>query len=420
MSNGLVSCTRLENGVRVVSESVRDVASAAVGVWIENGSRYETAALNGISHFIEHLMFKGTSSRSAVQIAEDIEGLGGTLNAFTGKEYTCYHARVLAEHTAVAFDVLADIVLDSLFREEDVETEREVIFQEIFDCEDSPEDFVHDYFLESYWPGHPLGWAVAGNVESVGRIGRNDLRAYVAERYRPDRIVVAAAGRVTHDEVVALARKYFSDLTGTYDPGIADRPDFNPGVFVRRRDLEQVHIVMGLPGISVLDPRREAAEILVAALGGGMSSRLFQRIREERGLAYTVYAFQDSFRDIGYTGVYAATSPESVREVIDITLSEMDRIARHGLGTEDLERTRRQLIGSIPLALESTDSRMFRIARNQIYHGREIPIREVMEQLRSVTNDDIIELAREVFSLDRLGIALLGNAEEDLIQIPAG
>ncbi len=420
MSTGQVCSTRLENGVRVVTESVRDVASAAVGVWIENGSRYETASMNGISHFIEHLMFKGTSRRTAVQIAEDIEGLGGSLNAFTGKEYTCYHARVLADHVPVAFDVLADIVLDSLFREQDVETEREVIFQEIFDCEDSPEDFVHDYFLESYWPGHPLGWTVAGSIDSVGRISAEDLRAYVAERYRPDRMVIAVAGRIEHEQIVELSRKYFSALGGTYDPGPADRPDFNPGVFVRRRDLEQVHIVVGLPGISVLDVRREAAEILVAALGGGMSSRLFQRIREERGLAYSVYAFQDAFRDIGYTGVYAATSPESVREVIDITLSEMNRIARHGLGTEDLDRTRRQLIGSIPLALESTDARMFRIARNQIYHGRDIPVEEVIAALRRVANDDIVELAREVFSLERLGIALLGNAEEDLIQLPAG
>ncbi|RMD83692.1 MAG: insulinase family protein [Candidatus Dadabacteria bacterium] len=419
MNHGQVRSSRLENGLRVVTEPVRDVASVALGLWIENGSRHETRELNGISHFLEHLLFKGTTKRSPMQIAEEIESAGGSINGFTGKEYTCFHARIPSRELVTAFDVLADILLDSLLREDDIETEREVIVQEIFDCEDSPEDFVHDYFLESYWPGHPLGWTVVGTVESVSRIRRQDLVAYLQERYRPDRIVVAAAGEVAHEEVVALARKYFASMRGTYDPGPADRPDFNPGVFVRRRDLEQVHIVMGLPGVSAVDPRREVAEVLVTALGGGMSSRLFQRIREERGLAYTVYAFQNPFRDIGYTGIYAATSREHARDVVAIALGELKRIARDGLTSSELERTKRQLIGSIPLSLESTEARMARIARNQIYHGREIPLAETMAQIEKVGPADIVELARELFSTDRLGVAMLGNADEELIELPA-
>jgi len=407
----------LDNGVRVVTESVRDVASVTTGVWVENGSRYESQELNGISHFIEHLLFKGTRSRSAREVAEAIESLGGSINAFTDKECTCYHARVLAEHTEASLDVLADIFLNSLFRDDDIALEREVSLQEIYDCEDSPEDFIHDYFLASYWPGHPLGWPVTGTAESVARIGRGDIVRFVEDRYRPDRVLVVAAGRVDHDEFVDLCRQRFGGLTGTFECPPADRPDFNPGIFVSNRDLEQVHIVVGLPGLSVSDERREAAELLVTALGGGMSSRLFQSVREERGLAYSIYAFQSPFRDIGYTGVYAATSRENVTEVVDLILEEVSSIRHSGLTRDELERTKGQLIGSIPLSLESTESRMVRIARNQVYFGREIPVAEVVDTIRATRLEDIVELAREVFAFERLGVALLGDAEDGMLNL---
>ena len=403
--------------MRVVTESVRDVASATVGIWVENGSRYESQRLNGISHFIEHLLFKGTSTRSARRVAEEIECLGGTINAFTDKESTCYHARVLAEHLEASLDVLGDIFLNSLFRDDDLSLEREVILQEIFDCEDSPEDFIHDYFLEKYWPGHPLGWTITGTAETVRSIKREDILEFVAERYRPDRVLVVAAGRVDHDEFVDMCRSRFAGLGGTFARPSDDRPDFNPGVFISNRDLEQVHLVVGLPGVSVTDARRETAEILVTALGGGMSSRLFQSIREERGLAYSVYAFQSPFRDIGYTGVYAATSRDHVAEVVDLILDEVSVIARHGLKADELERTKGQLIGSIPLSLESTESRMVRIARNQIYFDRELPVTEVVDTIQSASQGDVIELAREVFAFERLGIALLGDAEEGMVTL---
>lgn len=403
----------------MVTENVRDVASAAIGVWVESGSRYESQRLNGISHFIEHLLFKGTARRTARQVAEDIESLGGSINAFTDKECTCYHVRVLAEHTESAIDVLADIFLNSAYRAEDVDLEREVILQEIFDCEDSPEDYVHDYFLESYWPGHPLGWTITGSAESVGRITREDLVAFVGERYRPDRVIVAAAGSIDHDAFVDVCRARFAAVSGTFDTPTSDRPDFNPGVFVCRRDLEQVHIVAGLPGVSEVDPRRDAAELLITALGGGMSSRLFQSVREERGLAYSIYAFPSAFRDIGYTGIYAATSREHVTQVVDLILAEITSVAAGGLAADEVERTKGQLIGSIPLALESTESRMMRIARNQMYYGREVPVSEVIDNIRGTTADEIMTLARELFSFERLGVALLGDAEESMVELPS-
>ncbi|MFP6600156.1 MAG: pitrilysin family protein [Deltaproteobacteria bacterium] len=404
----------------MASESVSGVSSVAVGLWVENGSRHERQALNGISHFIEHLFFKGTDRRSARRIAEDIERLGGSINAFTGKENTCYHTRTLAEHLEPSLDVLADIYLNSLFGPEDVELEREVITQEILDAEDSPEDVVHDYFLASYWPGHPLGWPILGTVESLGAIGHNEMVDYVRGTYSADRTLIVAAGAVDHDRLVELASERFGHMTPGTGPAQFDRPDFRPGTFARPRDLEQVHLLIGFPGLPYTDVGHEASEVLVAALGGGMSSRLFQKVREERGLAYSVYAFSCPFKDIGYTGVYAATAAEHVAEVVDLVLTEVSDMCERGLESEELEGTKDQMIGGIPLALESTDTRMMRLARNQLYYGRELSVAEASTRLRSVTNDNIVNVARGLFSFERLGIALLGEADEDMVSLPLG
>lgn len=409
--------TRLENGLRVVTESNGSV-STAVGVWIEAGSRHEAQPQNGASHFLEHLVFKGTASRSAFGIADDIEKLGGSINGFTTKEYTCFHARTLAAHVPVAVDVLADLVRRPSLREEDVEIERDVVLQEILDAEDSPEDFVHDYFLEQYWPGHPLGWPVLGTRESIANLDREVLIGFRRRAYSPDRMIVAAAGDIEHEPFVDMCRRHFNDLTGVAEGFEADRPDFRPGVFAASRDIEQVHVVIGFPGISVTDPRREAAEVLMSALGGGMSSRLFQKVREERGLAYNIYAFQSAFRDIGYSGVYAATSREHVTETVRLVLEDVLAVARDGLTSSELERTKGHLVGSIPLALESTESQMFRLARNQMYFGRELPVEEVVRAIEDVSIEDVILLAREIFAFDRLGIALVGDADGDLVALP--
>jgi predicted Zn-dependent peptidase len=416
-----VRTTRLDNGIRVVTESADALASAALGIWIENGSRHETRSKNGISHFIEHMLFKGTEQRSAFEIADEIESLGGSINAFTTKDCTCFHTRTLGDHVPQAFDVLGDIVLHSELRAEDLEIEREVILQEIFDVEDSPEDFVHDFFLEQYWPGHPLGWSVTGTPESVTDITRDDIVSFLSKRYLPERIIVAAAGNVDHDAIVELTRKHFSGMRGSAPaPEAVDRPDFNPSVFSAYRDLEQVHLVVGFPGVSLGDPRRETAELIVAALGGGMSSRLFQSVREERGLSYSVYAFQSPFEEIGYTGIYAATAREHVAETVGLILDEVADIRAKGLAPDELRRLKQQLVGAIPLALESTESRMFRIARNEIYFGRDVPIAEVVRDIQAIDHGSVVELAREIFSVDRLGIAMLGDADADLLSVSAG
>jgi predicted Zn-dependent peptidase len=415
--NGATRTTRLDNGVRVVTEASAGV-STAVGVWIEAGSRHEQRHHNGASHFLEHLVFKGTSKRSAFSIADDIEKLGGSINGFTTKEYTCYHARTLAEHAPVAIEVLADLVRNPLLRSEDVEIERDVILQEIFDAEETPEDFVHDYFLEQYWPGHPLGWPVLGTKETIAGLGREVLSTFLTERYRPDRLIVAAAGGLEHESFVDLCRRHFEGLQGAGTSPVIDRPDFSPGVFLSQRDLEQVHMVVGFPGIAYTDPRREVADVLVSALGGGMSSRLFQEVRERRGLAYSVYAFQSGFRDIGYTGVYAATSREHLTETARVVLEEVLAVARDGLDAGELERTKSHLVGSIPLSLESTENRMFRVARNEMYFERELNVQEVVRAIQGVTMPDVVELAREVFAFDRLGVALVGDADGDSLPLP--
>jgi predicted Zn-dependent peptidase len=409
--------SRLENGLRVVTES-SDSLSTAVGVWIESGSRHEPRTHNGASHFLEHLVFKGTASRSAFTIADEIEKLGGSINGFTTKECTCFHTRTLADHVPVAIDVLADLVRRPALKGEDVEVERDVVLQEILDAEDTPEDFVHDFFLEQYWPGHPLGWPVLGTRETIANLDRSVLTDFLARAYSPDRIIVVAAGGVDHESFVEHCRRHFNDMRGVSESFAADRPDFRPGVFSAQRDIEQVHVVVGFPGIAVTDPRREVAEVLVSALGGGMSSRLFQKVREERGLAYNIYAFQSGFRDIGYTGVYAGTSKEHLAETVTLVLEDVLAVAREGLTPRELERTKGHLVGSIPLALESTENRMFRLARNQMYFDRELPLEEVVRAIENVEAEDVMLLAREIFTLDRLGVALVGDADGDLVALP--
>ncbi|MFN2375858.1 MAG: M16 family metallopeptidase [Candidatus Binatia bacterium] len=418
--NGLLRTTRLENGLRVVTESVRDVPSVSIGIWADTSSSFEDERIVGVAHFVEHLLFKGTPRRSARQIAEEIERRGGSIDAFTDKEYTCYHARVLAGEAVTALDVLSDIVLHAEARPEDIELEREVIVQEILDVEDDPEEYSLDHLLECYWPGHRLGWPVAGSVASVERIQRDDILRFLRDFRRPNRLVVSAAGPVDHDDLVARCRDIFGALEPIAEVERSqDRPDFRPGLYLVRREIEQAHLTIGMPGLSVLDPRREAGEVLIAALGGGMSSRLFQRVREERGKAYTVYAFQAPYRDIGYTGVYAACGRDSVAEVNELIFEEMRSIVREGLGAGELERVKTQLIGSIPLSLETTDSRMSRIGRNLIFYDRPIDLDEITLAIEAVTNDDMVALAGEMFSFERAAAVLLGDLEADAMALPA-
>ena len=401
--------TRLTNGVRVLSEPLPDLTSATVGIWVENGSRYERAEQAGISHFLEHLFFKGTARRTAAQIAQEIDAVGGVLNAFTGKEYTCYYAKVLREHLPLALDLLADIFTQSTFAAEEIERERSVIVQEISQVEDTPDDYVHELFNLAFWPGHPLSRPIAGTAETVSRLARDDFLRFLEARYRPDRVLIAAAGALSHDDLLAVAERYFGVLAGSATRVDGAPPEPRAGVSVHEKRLEQVHLCLGTPGIAQTDAERYAAHLVNLALGGGMSSRLFQEIRERRGKAYTVYSFLSSYCDAGYTGVYVGTSAEWTREVVEVIRGELARVVRDGLAPDELLRAKNQMKGSLLLGLETSDSRMSRIAKNEIYFGRDVPLEEVAAGIDAVTNDDVLRISRRLFRPEALALTVLGD-----------
>lgn len=399
----------LGNGLRVVTEAMPGTPSATLGIWVENGSRYETRDQAGISHYLEHLFFKGTERRTAAEIAEEFDSIGGMFNAFTGKEATCYYAKVLSEHLPVAQDILADIFLNSTFDPSEIDRERNVILQEILEGEDTPDDHVHDLFHLNYWPGHPLSFPVCGNAETVGSFQQSDFLRFIAERYRPNRIVIAAAGNVDHERLVEWADKSFGGLAGTVERPAAPDPQAQSGVLATERPIEQVHICIGLPGIALTAPERYAAYLFNTALGGGMSSRLFQEVREKRGYAYSIYSFLSSYSDTGYLGIYAATTPDSAPEVIRLSLQETRRLAENGMSPQELVRTKNQLKGNMLLAYETSDSRMQRLARNEIFFGSDAPLSEVAAAIDATTSDDLAALAKRIVREDQIGATLLGN-----------
>jgi predicted Zn-dependent peptidase len=401
--------TELPNGIRVLSEELADLSSVTAGIWVENGSRYEPSEQAGISHFLEHLFFKGTEKRTASQIAEEIDAVGGVVNAFTSKEYTCYYAKVLPEHLPLALDVLGDIFLHSRFAEEEIDRERSVILQEISQAEDTPDDYVHDLFGLAFWPGHPLSRPVAGSAATVGPLRREHFLRFLETRYRPDRVILSAAGRVRHDDLVDVVERTFGGLRGSSVAEARQPPGARAGLSVHAKALEQVHICLGAPGLAQSDPDRYAAHVLNQALGGGMSSRLFQEVRERRGKAYTVYSFLPSFHDGGYLGVYVGTSPEWAREVIDVIQDELHKVAADGLGADELARTRTQIKGSLLLGLETSDSRMSRIARNEIYFHRDVTLEEIAQSVDAVTNDHVVQVAQRILRPGTLAATVLGD-----------
>ena len=395
----------------MLSQALPDYVSATVGLWVENGSRYERPEQGGISHFLEHMFFKGAERRTAAQIAEEIDAVGGVLNAFTGKEYTCYYAKVLAEHLPLALDLLTDLFTQSRFPTEEIDRERAVILQEISQAEDTPDDYIHELFNQAYWPGHPLARPIAGTAETVAGLSRQDFVAFMAERYSPNRVLVAAAGHLDHDQLTETIARTMGGLAGTTELPGSTLPLARAGVSLHEKALEQVHICLGGPGIGQGDPDRYAAHVLNLALGGGMSSRLFQEIRERRGRAYSVYSFLSSYLDAGYMGVYVGTSSEWAREVVDVTLAEIDRLKRDGLSAAELVRARNQMKGNLLLGLETSDSRMSRLARNEIYYGRDVPVSEVTAGIDAVDNDAVVRVAARLFRPGERALTVLGNVQ---------
>ena len=407
--------TVLDNGIRILSKEMPDTRSVSLGIWVENGSRHEARHQNGISHFIEHLFFKGTEQRSASRIAEEMDSVGGVLNAFTAKEYTCYYAKVLDENLPLAVDLLTDIFLHSVFDREEIERERSVILQEISQAEDTPDDYVHDLFSLDFFPDHPLGRPICGEAATVQNLHREDFLNFVRARYLPGRVIVVAAGHLGHDYLVKEMEQRLGTIQNSklnIQNSESSAPRLQSGIFQHAKPLEQVHPCFGVAAIHQSHPMRYAAYILNTILGGGMSSRLFQEIREKRGKVYSVYSFLSSYRDVGYLGIYAGTSLDWAEEVVELILREMKRLGAGEIGQEELERTRNQLIGNMILGLESSDSWMSHITKDEIYFGKAISLEEITQGIRSVSRSDVVELAASILRPEAMALTLLGDVEK--------
>lgn len=387
----------LPGGLRVVTEAVPGVRSAAFGVWVGVGSRDEAVHEHGASHFLEHLLFKGTDKRDALEIAAVMDAVGGELNAFTAKEYTCYYARVLDADLALAVDVVSDLVTSALVTPDDVESERGVILEEISMHDDDPGDVVHDAFSEALYGDHPLGLPVIGTVASVQALSADAIAGYYRGRYRPPEMVVSATGNIEHQAVVELVSAAFPD--GRASPAPL-RPWAPPpvlsGAVVEDRPTEQAHLVLGMHGLARDDDRRFALSVLNNGLGGGMSSRLFQEVREKRGLAYSVYSYASSHHDTGMFGIYAGCSPARVDEVLELCREELAAVAEKGLTDEEITRAQGQLRGSLVLGLEDTGSMMSRIGKAELVHGEVLSVEELLRRIAAVTPDDVRAVADDV------------------------
>ncbi len=403
-----IRTTTLSNGIRVVSESVDTVQSISIGLWVGVGSRHEAPGLRGVTHFIEHMLFKGTKTRGARQIADEIESRGGSLNAFTDKEYTCYYAKALAEDAPIVIDVLTDMLRNSVLDPDDLAREKNVVIEEIKRSADTPEDYVHDVFAETLWSRHPLGKPTAGSVRSVSALTPDHLRDYLATHYTPDRIVVSAAGNATHEEMVDLASRALGDMGGARHQRKPRAPEGSGASRRVRRRTEQVNFCLGCPGYAQSNDDRFGLFILDAVLGGSMSSRLFQEIREKRGLAYSIGSYSVSYLEGGAFAIYGGTSPETFDEVVALSRAELDATRRGDLTVEEIAKAKTQIRGAMVLGLENMSTRMMRMGKSMVYLDRVVPLSEVLAKIDAVTMDDLGRVANDLFQEDRLTIAAVG------------
>jgi len=393
-------------GIRILTERMPNLRSVTTGFWVGVGSRDEPQELSGISHFIEHLLFKGTSRRSAKRIAEEFDTMGGELNAFSAKEYTCYYAKVLDEKVKDAFEVMTDMLMRSLMRPKDVDSERKVILEEIAMHEDSPDDIIHDLFVSALWESHPLGQSVLGQQNVVRTLGSEEIMAYFGRFYRPGNTVVAAAGNIEHEEVVELVERLMDNDGGKErHERHSVLPQIRPHTVVYNRPTEQAHIVLGTQGLPRQHPSRFILAILDNILGGGMSSRLFQKIREERSLAYSIF----SYHSMG-------TNPENVSAVLELIKEEIEQMLERGISPEELERAKGHIKGNLVLSLEDSGSRMTRLGKAEICQGEILSLDELLQRIDKVTEEDVCKLAREIFGSRKLVVTAIGPFEGKEIQ----
>ncbi len=398
----------LKNGVRVLTMRMPHLRSVSMGVWVDAGARDETDDEAGLSHFIEHMIFKGTHRRSAYEIAKAFDAIGGATNAFTGMENTCYHARVMDAHLATMVEILSDIFLNSAFDQRELERERTVIFQEIGMLEDSPDELVHHLIASTFWGGHPLGRSILGSRENLLTVDANRLRRFFHRIYQPERIVIAAAGSVDHALLVAQVRDAFETVTASQALPQRTAPVAQSKVHCATREIEQVHFCLSTGGVAASDPKRFTLSLLSTVLGGNMSSRLFQKIREQLGLAYAVYAYAHTYADTGMFGVYAAVSPEQLLEVIEQVTAEMRRIKKKPIATGELASAKAFTRSNLLMAAESNDNQMIRLAQNEITLQRHPTLAETIAKVEAVTAAQIQELANELFDDVQLALASVG------------
>jgi len=408
----LVNKTILNNGIRILSKKIPHVRSVSMGVWVNVGARDETLSENGLSHFIEHMIFKGTKKRSALQIAKEFDSIGGNMNAFTTMENTCYHAKVMDTHLETMVDILSDIFLSSVFDSIEVEKERAVIFQEIGMTEDSPEEYIHILSGNTYWGDNPLGRSILGPRKNVLSFDSETIRGFFSRFYQPERILISVAGNVEHNHFANLVGQQFESINASNSFPVRVTPTGQSKVTIHSKDLEQIHICMGAKGLPITDPKRYAFSLINTILGGNMSSRLFQEIRENRGLAYSVYSFISSHVDTGMCGVYVGVDPKNAKETIEIILNEIFKLKKIAVDSTELQSAKEYTKGNLMLASESIDNQMVRLAQNEIHFGRYIPLQEVVNKIEEVTTDDIIDLASTLFCNEQFAITLLGSVAD--------
>ncbi len=408
--------TTLSNGIRIVTERIPHVHSVSIGCWVKTGSRHEKKEENGISHFIEHMLFKGTKNRTALQIAKEIDSVGGVLNASTSREFTNFYAKVLSKDFDLAIDLLSDIFLNSLFPSQEIERERGVIFQEIKMVEDTPDEYIQDLFNQHFFSGHPLGYPILGNYKTISQITKNQLMEFFRTYYlRPFRIIISVAGKLDHNQVVKKIESTLGKIKPKEEEPTLDAPKITSKIHIFNKNLEQVHLCMGTKGISQTHPFRFAGYVLNVLLGGSMSSRLFQEIREKRGLAYAVYSYLSSYSDTGTLTIYAGTTHKKIKKVIELILKELRKFKEKPLEKNELEKAKEQLKGNILLSYESTDNRMSRLAKGELYFGRFIPLREILSGIKKVSVEDVQQLAQQLFQKNTFSLVALGKIKESEI-----
>ncbi|MDD3846031.1 MAG: pitrilysin family protein [Syntrophorhabdaceae bacterium] len=410
--------TVLDNGITVVTESIAYYSTVSIGIWWKAGSRYETVGNNGISHFIEHMLFKGTTGRTAYDIAREIDAIGGSINAFTGREYTCLYARVLRKDLNIALDIIYDMVRNSLFAPEDIEKERYVINQEIKMIEDNPEEYIYDMFNASYYREHALGMPILGTEETVDRLTRDQLTDYFKDSYGPENTIITISGRVSHDACVEDIRRRFLGISpGSAGANALVAPYPTTGIDIYEKDLEHVYLCIGTDGVSQVDRRRYVLYILNAIMGGSMSSHLFQEIREQRGLVYNIYSYVNCYHDAGTFGISTSTSQESIAEVLGLIKEEIVRIRDRGITDAELSFSKEHIKGNLFIALEGSDTRMGRLAKNEIYFGAYIPLKETLREIDRIRKKDVAAIAGEIFKHpSEISLTVLGNVDRQKVE----